>query len=67
MELSSLIPNAHFGLSPQSFSQKKFLIFFPKKTRTEKTFFLKRKLFLYFWKWNPAVFTPGSKNEKNPP
>ena len=27
-------------------------------------YFLKRKLFLYFRKWNPAVFSPSSKNKK---
>ena len=27
---------------------------------------LKRKLFLYFWKWNSALFSPSSKNEKIP-
>ena len=32
----------------------------------EKKFlhFLKRKLFLYFRKWNPALFSPRSKNKK---
>ena len=30
-------------------------------------YFLKRKLFLYFWKWNPALFTPGSKKKKSTP
>ena len=29
-------------------------------------YFLKRKL-LYFRKWNPALFSPSSKNNKNPP
>ena len=27
-------------------------------------YFLKRKLFIYFWKWNPAFFSPSSKNKK---
>ena len=27
---------------------------------------LKRKLFLHFWKWNSALFSPSSKNEKIP-
>ena len=30
-------------------------------------YFLKGKLFLYFWKWNNALFSPRSKNKKNPP
>ena len=30
-------------------------------------YFLKRKLFLYFRKWNPALFSPSSKNKKNSP
>ena len=30
-------------------------------------FFLKRKLFLYFRKWNPAFFSSSLKNKKNPP
>ena len=30
-------------------------------------YFLKGKLFLYFWKWNHALFRPRSKNKKNPP
>ena len=29
--------------------------------------FLKRKLFLYFRKWNPAFFSSSLKNKKNPP
>ena len=27
-------------------------------------YFLRRNLFLYFWKWNPALFSPSSKNKK---
>ena len=40
-----------------------------KKIQPDKNslYFLKRKLFLYFWKWNPALFSPSSKNKKNPP
>ena len=36
-----------------------------KKFNTEKNslYFLKRKLFLYFRKWNPAIFKPSSKNK----
>ena len=30
-------------------------------------YFLKRKLFLYFRKWNPALFTTSLKNKRNPP
>ena len=30
-------------------------------------YFLKRKLFLYFWKCNPALFSKTSKNKKNLP
>ena len=26
-------------------------------------YFFKRKLFLYFCKWNPALFSPSSKNK----
>ena len=44
------------GLSPQNFSLKKFLIFFPKKSLW--------KNFLYFWKWNFAFFSPSSNNKK---
>ena len=29
--------------------------------------FLIRNLFLYFWKWNLVLFSPSSKNKKNPP
>ena len=61
------LPTALSGLSPQSFSQKNFLNFFLKKTRSEKSFsyisgngtflyFLKRKLFLYFRKWIFSIF-----------
>ena len=28
---------------------------------------LQRKLFLFFWKWNSALFTPSFKNKRNPP
>ena len=28
-------------------------------------YFLKRKLFLYFWKWIHGLFSPSTKNEKN--
>ena len=28
---------------------------------------LKRKLFLYFRKRNPEIFSPGSKNKRTPP
>ena len=28
-------------------------------------YFLKRKLFLYLQKWNPALFSPSSKNNKS--
>ena len=38
-----------------SFNVKKFLDF------------LKRMFFLYFLKWNPAIFIPSPKNKKNPP
>ena len=37
-------PAALSGLSPQNFSLKEFLMFFPKKTCSKK------ELFLYFWK-----------------
>ena len=30
-------------------------------------YFLKRKFFSYFQNWNPALFSPSSKNKKNPP
>ena len=29
--------------------------------------FLNRKFFSYFLKWKPALFTPSSKNKRNPP
>ena len=56
-----------FGLRPQS-SSLKDKIFFPKKKPLWKYFlcFLKRKFFLYFCKWNSALFIPSSKNKKNP-
>ena len=46
------------SLSPQRFVPKKFLIFFPKKNSLWKKFlyFLKKKLFLYFGKWNFLIF-----------
>ena len=30
-------------------------------------YFLERKFFLYLRKWNPALFTPSSKNKRNSP
>ena len=30
-------------------------------------YFLERKFFLYFRKWNSALFRPSSKNKRNPP
>ena len=30
-------------------------------------YFLERKFFLYFRKWNSALFSPSSKNKRNPP
>ena len=53
------------GLNPQNISLKKLLIFLPKKNLWKNFLhFLKRKLFLYFWKWNPALFSPTWKNKK---
>ena len=43
---------------------KEFLYFLK---RSLFLYFLKRKLFLCFRKWNPALFTPSSKNQRNPP
>ena len=37
--------------------------FFPKKTRSEKISYI----FLYFPKWNPALFSLSSISKKNPP
>ena len=62
----------HF-LSPSSKNKKnparKNSLYFRKWTFValilKKTFiFFKRKLFLYFLKWNPVLFSPGSKNKK---
>ena len=36
---------------------------FPKKTRSEKISYI----FLYFPKWNPALFSLNLRNKKNPP
>ena len=30
-------------------------------------YFLERKFFLYFRKWDSALFSPSSKNKRNPP
>ena len=37
------------------------------KSKILLLYFLKRKLFLYFRKWNPALFKPGLENRKNYP
>ena len=47
--LQNYLTSALFGLSPQKFSLKKFL------------YFLKRKHFLYFQKWNPILSSPALK------
>ena len=47
------------GLNPQNFSLKNFLYLSLKKSLPWKNFlyFLKRKLFLYFHKWKPPLFS----------
>ena len=60
--------SAFSSLSPQSVSLKNFLYFFLKKPALKNfLYFLKRKFFLDFWKWNPALFSLSSKKLKNPP
>ena len=63
------------GASPKNKknpSRKKFFVFQAMEISESKIkeflfFFLKRKLFLYFRKWNPAFFSSRLKNKKNPP
>ena len=39
-----------YSLSPQNFSLKRFLIFFPKKTHSKKiSYIFTKKAFLIFW------------------
>ena len=72
MELSScnmkkILIFLKMKLSPQNFSLKKF-IFFSEETRSEKNFLYslsKKKLFLYFQKQNPALFSLNSRNKKS--
>ena len=47
------------------FLKRKLFLYFLK--RKFCLYFLKRKLFLMFRKWNSALFSPRTKNEKNPP
>ena len=47
--------------------RRKFLVFQETELSDSKIknvlYFLKRKLFLYFRKWNPAIFKSSSKNK----
>ena len=61
-----------FKPKPKKFNPKKipyisgngtFLLQYLKKL----LYLLKGKVFLYFLKWNLALFTPNSKNKRNPP
>ena len=55
-----------FGPNTQKFSLKKFLILFPKKTRSGKflLYFLKRKLFLCFQEWTLHFSAQIKKKKK---
>ena len=73
MELSSsnmkkILIFLKMKLSPQNFSLKKFM-FFSEETRSEKISYIlsKKKLFLYFQKQNPALFSLNSRNKKSTP
>ena len=46
--------------------QKTFLIYLTLRLKNF-LYFLKRKFFLYFQKSYRALFSPNSKNKKNPP
>ena len=50
---------------------KKMVIFLKTELSTlnikNLLYFLERKFFLYFRKWNSALFRPSSKNKRNPP
>ena len=53
---------------PSSIKEKKFIP--PKNSlciRKSNFLTLILKKFLYFWKWNPALFSPSSKSKNNPP
>ena len=47
------------------FLKRKLFLYFLKKSFF--LHFINKKLFLYFLKWRPALFTPNSKNKRNPP
>ena len=60
-KINKILPPTHTLLPKNPYIQEKEI----SSSNIKKTVIsLKRKLFLHFWKWNPALFNPGLKKKK---